>query len=87
LVTWPSDYFFNSPASNATHRDPKERDSLDHAQAILLKGMDDNYAWPGEHRPDSRYIVISLSFAAQAEEKPLPWIEGCAIKTPSPPSE
>jgi len=70
------DYFFNSPASKATHRDPKDRDSLDHAQAILLKGMDDNYAWLGEHWPNSRYIVISLSFDAQGEEKPLPWIEG-----------
>jgi hypothetical protein len=64
------DYFFNSPASKATHRDPKDRDSLDHAQAILLKGTDDNYAWLGEHWPDSRYIVISLSFDAQGEEKP-----------------
>ena len=70
------DYFFNSPASKATHRDPKDRDSLDHAQAILLKGMEDNYAWMGVHWPDSRYIVISLSFDAQGEEKPLPWIEG-----------
>jgi len=70
------DYFFNSPASKATHRDPKDRDSLDHAQAILLKGLDDNYAWLGEHWPDSRYVVISLSFDAQGEEKPLPWIEG-----------
>ena len=56
------DYFFNSPASKATHRDPKDRDSPDHAQAILLKGMDENDAWLGEHWPDSRYIVISLSF-------------------------
>jgi hypothetical protein len=70
------DYFFNSPASKATHRDPKDRDSLDHAQAILLKGMEDNYAWMGVQWPDSRYIVISLSFDAQGEEKPLPWIEG-----------
>jgi hypothetical protein len=59
-----------------TDRDPRDRDSLDHAQAILLKGMEDNYAWLGEHWPDSRYIVISLSFDAQGEEKPLPWIEG-----------
>jgi hypothetical protein len=70
------DYFFDSPASKALHRDPKDRGSLDHAQAILLKGMDDNYAWLGEHWPDSRYVVISLSFDAQGEEKPLPWIEG-----------
>jgi hypothetical protein len=70
------DYFFDSPVSKALHRDPKDWDSLDHAQAILLKGMDDNYAWLGEHWPDSRYVVISLSFDAQGEEKTLPWIEG-----------
>lgn len=70
------DYFFDSPVSKALHRDLKDRDSLDHAQAILLKGMDDNYAWLGQHWPDSRYVVISLSFDAQGEEKPLPWIEG-----------
>jgi hypothetical protein len=38
------DYFFDSPPSKTLHRDPKDRDSLDHAQAILLKGMEDNYA-------------------------------------------
>ena len=70
------DHFFDSPASKALHRDPKDRDSLDHAQAILLKGMEDNYAWLGENWPDSRYVAISLSFDAQGEEKPLPWIEG-----------
>jgi hypothetical protein len=70
------DHFFASPEAKAMHRDPKDRDSLDHAQAILLKGMDDNYAWLGEHWPESRYVVISLSFDAQGEEKPLPWIEG-----------
>jgi hypothetical protein len=63
------DYFFNSPASKATHRDPKDRDSLDHAQAILLKGMDENYAWLGEHWSGSRYIVISLSFDAQGTSR------------------
>jgi hypothetical protein len=70
------DYFFDSPEAKATHRDPKDRDALDHAHAILLKGMDENYAWLGEHWPDSRFVVISLSFDAQGEEKPLPWIEG-----------
>ena len=70
------DYFFGSPASKVLHRDPKDRDSLDHAQATLLKGMEENYAWMGRHWPDSRYIVISLSFDAQGEDKPLPWIEG-----------
>ena len=64
------DYFFDSPVYKALHRDPKDRDSLDHAQAILLKGMDDNYAWLGEHWPHSRHVVISLSFDVQGEEKP-----------------
>ena len=40
---------------------------------ILLKGMDDNYAWLGQHWPDSRYVVISLSFDAQGEDKPMPY--------------
>lgn len=56
------------------HRDAKDRYSLDHAQTMLLKGMDDNYAGMGEHWPDSRYIVISLSFDTQGK-KPSPWIE------------
>ena len=70
------DYFFAAPASKELHRDPKDRDSLNHTQANLLKGMEENYAWMGQHWPDSRYIVISLSFDAQGEDKPLPWIEG-----------
>ena len=37
--------------------------------------MDDNYAWLRLHWPDSRYVVISLSFDAQGEDKPLPYIE------------
>jgi hypothetical protein len=69
------DYFFGLPASKGMHRDPKDRYSPDHAEAILVKGMEDNYAWMGEHWPDSRYIVISLSFDNQGE-KPSPWIEG-----------
>jgi hypothetical protein len=69
------DYFFSLPVSKALHRNRKDRDSLNHAQAILVGGMDDNYAEMGQHWPDSRYVVISLSFDAQGEEKPLPWIE------------
>ena len=69
------DYFWGSPVSKKLHRDPKDRDSLSHVFAALLKGMDDNYAWLGLHRPDSRYVVISLSFDAQGEDKPLPYIE------------
>jgi hypothetical protein len=70
------DYFFSLPVSKRMHRDPKDRYSLDHAQAILLKGLEENYAWLGQHWPDSRYLVISLSFDVQGEEKPSPWIEG-----------
>jgi len=70
------DYFFSTPASKGMHRDPKDPYALDHAFAGLLKGMEENYAWMGEHWPDSRYIVISLSFDTQGEEKPSPWIEG-----------
>jgi hypothetical protein len=69
------DYFFSTPASKGMHRDPKDPYSLDHAQANLLKGMEENYAWMGQHWPDGRYIVISLSFDTQGEEKPSPWIE------------
>ena len=34
-----------------------------------------NYASLGQHWPDSRYLVISLSFDAQGEDRPLPWVE------------
>jgi hypothetical protein len=59
------DYFFATPASRGMHRDPKDRYSLDHMRADLLQGMEENYAWLGEHWPDSRYVVISLSFDIQ----------------------
>ena len=71
------DYFFTTPSSKGMHRDPKDPYSLDHAFAALVKGMEENYAWMGEHWPDSRYVVISLSFDMQGEEdKTAPWIEG-----------
>lgn len=68
------DYFWASPASKKLHRNPKDRDSLSHVFAALVKGMDDNYAWLDLHWPDSRYVVISLNFDAQGEDKPLPYI-------------
>jgi hypothetical protein len=68
------DYFWGSPASKKLHRDPKDRDSLSHVFATLVKGMDDNYAWLGLHWPDSRYVVISLNFDDQGEDNPLPYI-------------
>jgi tetratricopeptide (TPR) repeat protein len=69
------DYFFSLPVSKGMYRDPKDRYSPDHAEAILVKGLEENYGWMGEHWPDSRYIVISLSFDTQGE-KPSSWIEG-----------
>ena len=68
------DYFWGSPASKKLHRNPKDRDELSHVFAALVKGMDDNYAWLGQHWPDSRYVVISLNFDAQGEDKPKPYI-------------
>ena len=56
------DYFFSTPASKGMHRDPKDPYALNHAFAGLVKGMEENYAWMGQHWPGSRYIVISLSF-------------------------
>jgi hypothetical protein len=70
------DYFWASPASKKLHRDPRKRDELGHVSAGLIKGMEDNYAWLHQNWPDSRYVVIGLSFDSQGEEKPLPYIEG-----------
>lgn len=70
------DYFFEQPVSREMHRYARDRDSLDHLQAGLIKGLDDNYAGMGQHWPDSRYLVIGLSFDAQGEDKPGPWIAG-----------
>jgi hypothetical protein len=70
------DYFFTTPTSKGMHRDPKDPYALDHAFVGLVKGMEENYAWMGQHWPDSRYIVISLSFDMQGEDIPGPWIAG-----------
>lgn len=69
------DYFWSSPTARKLRRNPKDRDSLSHVFAALIKGMEENYAWLGQHWPDSRYVVISLNFDAQGEDKPLPYIE------------
>ena len=63
-------YFYGLPDSKGMRRN-----SLNHVEAMLVKGMDENYAWMGVHWPDSRYMVISLSFDTQGE-KPSPWIQG-----------
>jgi hypothetical protein len=69
------DYFFTTPTSKGMHRDPENPYGLDHAFVALVKGMEENYAWMGQHWPDSRYVVISLSFDMQGEDVPGPWIE------------
>jgi hypothetical protein len=68
-------YFFSRPASKPMHRNAKDRDSLDHAQANLVRGLEDNFTEMGQHWPDSRYLVISLSFDTQGEHPRRPWIE------------
>lgn len=70
------DYFFNLPVSQPMHRDPKDPYSLDHAQVDLIKGLEENYAWMGEHWPNSRYVVIGLSFDTQGEHPRSPWVVG-----------
>jgi hypothetical protein len=69
------DYFFSTPSSKGMSRDPKDLYSLDHATVGLIKGMDENYASMGQHWPDSRYVVVSLQFDIQGQDKPTPWIE------------
>jgi hypothetical protein len=70
------DYFFTTPTSKGMHRDPENPYGLDHAFVALVRGMEENYAWMGQHWPDSRYVVISLSFDMQGEDdKTAPWIE------------
>jgi hypothetical protein len=69
------DYFFTTPTSKGMHRDPDNPYGLDHAFVALIRGMEENYAWMGTHWPDSRYVVISLSFDMQGEDIKAPWIE------------
>jgi hypothetical protein len=62
--------FLRPAGVKKVHRDPKERDSVNHVQAVLIQGLENNYAGMTQHCPDSRYLVISLSFDAQGEDKP-----------------
>ena len=66
------DYFFTQPAAKDM---PTEPDELNHKRADLLKGMEENYAWLGVKWPDSRYIVISLGFDIQGNERSTPFIQ------------
>jgi hypothetical protein len=67
------DYFFTQSVSTGM---PTESDELNHKRADLLKGMEENYAWLGVKWPDSRYVVITLQFDIQGNDRPTPWIEG-----------
>jgi hypothetical protein len=69
------DYFFTQPAARGIRRDPDDPYTLDHMQVNLIKGLEDNYASLDQHWPDSRYLVISLTFDIQGEDTPFPWIE------------
>jgi hypothetical protein len=64
------------PVSKGMLGDPKDRDRLNHQQANLLKGMEENYAWLGLNWPNSHYVVISLSFDILGADRPTPWIQG-----------
>ena len=70
------DFLFSLPVSEGMDRHPEDAGTLNHAQVHLLKGLDDNYAWLGKHWPDSRYLVLSLSFDIQGQERPTPSVEG-----------
>jgi hypothetical protein len=67
------EYFFTQPISKGM---PTAPDELNHQRADLLKGLEDNYAGLGMKWPDSRYIVITLSFDIQGNDRKTPWIEG-----------
>ena len=69
------DYFYSQPISQKIHRKSADRHSINHAQINLLQGVDDNYASEGRKWPDSRYLVLSLSFDAQGEDRKLPWLD------------
>lgn len=67
------DYFFTQPISRGMPRDPND---LNHQRADLVKGLEENYAWLGMKWPGSRYLVVTLQFDIQGNDKPTPWIEG-----------
>ncbi|GKQ51219.1 hypothetical protein [Bradyrhizobium sp. Ce-3] len=69
------DFFYTQPPAAGVRRDPDDPYTLDHMQVGLIKGLEDNYAWLDQHWPDSRYLVIGLSFDIQGEETPFPWVE------------
>jgi hypothetical protein len=70
------DFFFTQKEAEGVRHDPKDPYTLDHMMVGLLKGFDTNYAWLGVKWPDSRYLVLDLSFDIQGEDTPFPWVEG-----------
>lgn len=69
------DFFYTQPAADGVRRDPNDPYALDHMQVGLIRGLEDNYAAMGQHWPNSRYLVIGLSFDIQGEDTAFPWVE------------
>jgi hypothetical protein len=61
------DFFFSQPEGKAF------ASATLSPETILVRGLDDNYAWMGEHWPDSRYIVVGLSSGESGEAVLGPW--------------
>jgi hypothetical protein len=61
------DFFFSQPEGQDIPHDNLSRET------ILVRGLDDNYAWMGEHWPDSRYIVVGLSSGESGTAVVGPW--------------
>jgi len=70
------DYFLNQPTARRMHRQAQDRDSLDHLQANLLKGMEENLRLAGPAIGGQPLRGITLSFDSQGEKPKRPWIEG-----------
>jgi hypothetical protein len=56
------EYFFSRPESKGVNPE------FSHREIVLVKGLEENYAWMGMRWPDSRYLVVSLSGGAGGPE-------------------
>jgi hypothetical protein len=61
------DFFYSQPEAKGV-----DRNNLS-PEVNLVKGLDTNYAWMGEHWPDSRYIVIGLGSGESGTTPIGPW--------------
>jgi hypothetical protein len=61
------DYFFSLPDSTGIQRSDLS------PETILIKGVDDNYAWMGKHWPPGRYLVINLLSGESGTTTVGPW--------------